>query len=931
MMDPAGSHRGSRRQEPAHFDLESRRLELLGLDWNPFPMAPDPASYCSSPETEALLVEILHVVDGRKGFAVLTGEVGLGKTTLSRRLLQELEQRGVQTSLIFNTFLEGDDLLREINRDFGIEVSESGFRAQLSALSAFLLEQRRARRNCAIVIDDAQHLSVTSLEMIRQISNLEADADKLVQIILVGQPELNDTLARTELRQLASRVVLRRTVAPFEPEVTEHYIAFRLDDASRDGRLRVSMEAFPLIHAYTAGVPRRINLLMDRCLYAAIAQGSYVITPEVVSDAIADLGDRPAAPAAPSRARVLRRTWGRRPPFGVAVAAAIAVVVGLVTISGLSAGVTPAAVKQAASTHWPAVRPVVIAAFDRSATASPGESPSRAGGGASADGVALSDGAARLAKGLLREDQLRYARLEEQTTGDWIGDIIERCGFATQRDVAITVAEHEDLEFVDVSLLVPQEDALRAFKPNVCKTNHLLPVAIGGDRVRVVTSSADIDRVASVVARHSGLHPEVVVGEKAKLARAIQHYYYFLDNPIEETLEREIAMLSSDVEAVRSLDGLLDQLFQLAVKERATDIHIVSTERSINLSFRVDGLLTPKFSLVPRLKRLISTVKLKARMDIAEQRLPQDGSFQVTVVDTSYDIRASTTVSPDGENIVLRLLARYTGVSGFPELGFLAPDIPRLFEMFNHPHGIILLTGPTGSGKTTTLYAGVRAQDVLRRNILTVENPIEYKVPLIRQTEVNEKAGYSFASAIRHFLRHDPDIILVGEIRDRETAQTAITAAETGHLVLSTLHTNTVFGTVPRLGSLGITPFMLADSLVGVVGQRLVRRLCGGCSESYVPEDHERRMLRGLHVERLYRGRGCADCAGTGYFGRIPVYEILRVSGEVTECIARGEDLDTLRKAAIADGFQDIHANAMQRVASGITSLEEVVRVLGVR
>jgi type II secretory ATPase GspE/PulE/Tfp pilus assembly ATPase PilB-like protein len=227
------------------------------------------------------------------------------------------------------------------------------------------------------------------------------------------------------------------------------------------------------------------------------------------------------------------------------------------------------------------------------------------------------------------------------------------------------------------------------------------------------------------------------------------------------------------------------------------------------------------------------------------------------------------------------------------------------------------------------LYAGVRGQDLLRRNVITVENPIEYKVPLIRQTEVNTKAGYTFASAIRYFLRHDPDIILVGEIRDSETAQTALAAAETGHLVLSTLHTNNVFGTIPRLNSMGITDFMIADSLIGVVSQRLVRQICEHCKESYVPTDEERRYLRDPTISSLCRGRGCQHCAGTGYYGRTPIYEVLRVNDELAAAIARSEPYGRLREVAGDSGYRDMLASARVKLADGTTSVDEVIRALG--
>jgi len=538
-------------------------------------------------------------------------------------------------------------------------------------------------------------------------------------------------------------------------------------------------------------------------------------------------------------------------------------------------------------------------------------------------------GAILVEEGLLQDYQLQYALLEQQTTRAHLGDILEDCGFVSQRDVARAVAGQWGLEFIDAGRIAPDPEALGLFRRNFCIQQQFLPFKVEGEMLHVVTCRDDPEELESIVSRRSGLQPLVLIGEKNKLTWAIQYYYYFLDNPIDKQLARQIAEASSETRRALSLEPLITNLFRLAVKHRATDIHIRPTSACIILSFRVDGLLAPVFSLKSNMRRLISTLKIRASMDIAEQRLPQDGAFSVNILDTDYDIRASTTVSPDGENMVLRILPRNSNTVGFEELGFLKEDIPRLERMFVHPHGVILLTGPTGSGKTTTLYAGVRAQDLLRRNVITVENPVEYKVPLIRQTEVNTKAGYTFASAIRHFLRHDPDIILVGEIRDPETAQTALAAAETGHLVLSTLHTNNVFGAIPRLSSMGVTNFMIADSLIGVVSQRLVRRICDLCRESYPPSDEERRYIEDACVAVLYRGAGCEHCGHTGYFGRTPIYEMLRVNEALAAAIARGEPVDVLRGLAAETGYRGMMASARVKVANGDTTVSEVLRALG--
>ena len=270
-----------------------------------------------------------------------------------------------------------------------------------------------------------------------------------------------------------------------------------------------------------------------------------------------------------------------------------------------------------------------------------------------------------------------------------------------------------------------------------------------------------------------------------------------------------------------------------------------------------------------------------------------------------------------------------SAIMGMKQLGFLDRHIYMVEEMFKEPFGIILLTGPTGSGKSTTLYAGIRRLDLLKKNVLTVEDPIEYDIPLLRQTQVNEKAGYTFANAIRYFLRHDPDVILVGEIRDSETAATAVTASTTGHLVLSTLHTNSAIGAISRMRDLGIRPFLIADSLIGVVSQRLVRKICNNCKESYTPSESEKKYLRDSSITELHRGKGCEVCDGSGYFGRTLVYEMLTVNKELSILIEQASDISLISKKAKESGFVDIFDVTADKVKQGITTAEEAVRTLG--
>ena len=532
-------------------------------------------------------------------------------------------------------------------------------------------------------------------------------------------------------------------------------------------------------------------------------------------------------------------------------------------------------------------------------------------------------------KGLINQEQIDFAIQEQGVTRQKIGEILERLCFVTEYDVISTLSDQESIPYIDVNEIAPKEEVLKLFNKKFCLTNQFLPLYIEGSSLEVATSSISNTRLAQAITRQTGLTPKFYIAEKNKIINAINKFYYFVENPVEKLIDREVVLLSKDHEMVRGTDRLINNILLLAVKMRATDIHIRPLALSTNISFRVDGVMTSVLSLPAEMSRIISGFKLKADMDIAEQRLPQDGRFSETILNNGYDFRVSTIVSPQGENMVIRVLPMESAILGMAQLGFYEEHISLIQQMFNEPFGIILLTGPTGSGKSTTLYAGIRRLNLLQKNVLTVEDPIEYDIPLLRQTQVNEKAGYTFASAIRYFLRHDPDVILIGEIRDPETAATAVTASTTGHLVLSTLHTNSAVSAIPRLKDLGVKSFLLADSLIGVVSQRLVRKICNVCKEPYVPSEREKEYLKDPSIKELYKGRGCDACNGSGYFGRTLVYEILTINKELAMLIDQDSDLSLILEKAKQEGFAGILDITVAKVKEGITTTEEAVRVLG--
>jgi len=531
--------------------------------------------------------------------------------------------------------------------------------------------------------------------------------------------------------------------------------------------------------------------------------------------------------------------------------------------------------------------------------------------------------------GFVNEQQISYALQKQKVTGERLGELLERLGFVSGYDVARMLAGQEGLDFVDVRQFVPSEGALKLFNMKLCLVEHFLPIRRDGDELEVVCASTNLAHLRQLVLSRSGLHPRFLYGQRSDIHQAVGQYYHFLENPLEEQLDREISKATEDVDMVRGLDHLLDHLLHLAVKYRATDIHIQPDEKSIHVSFRVDGVLRPMLCMSPRLKRLVSTIKMKASIDIAEQRLPQDGSFTEIILDHNYDLRVSTVIGLHGESIVMRILERNNSVKGFAELGFSDTNRKLLSRMFSQPSGMILLTGPTGSGKTTSLYAGLRSMNLLEKNVLTVENPVEYQIPMATQTEVNLRSGYSFERAITHFLRHDPDVMLVGEIRNAETAHTAVTAAETGHLVLSTIHVNSAYGVIPRLVSLGVSAQLLSDSLVGIINQRLVRVICPSCKESYKASDEDCSYLGLDSIDILYRGAGCVVCRETGYVGRTPIYEAITMAKGMPDLIVQGGSRTELEALAGQHGFRPIFEMGVQEVLKGTISVEELMRVLG--
>ncbi|GAB3359714.1 MULTISPECIES: GspE/PulE family protein [Giesbergeria] len=542
-------------------------------------------------------------------------------------------------------------------------------------------------------------------------------------------------------------------------------------------------------------------------------------------------------------------------------------------------------------------------------------------------------GAALVQAGVVSHVAIDYVLQKQKIEKVPMGNLLVELGFASAREVALHLAGQRGLSFVNPNEMPEPDTAVAGvFNRALCLTYGFLPVREADGLIEVVLGDAQPDVVTELVRRKLGKDCRFFQGEFDRVAQAIQQHYYFADNPPARLIESEVRKLEADIDRAYSPARLLEHMLHLAVRERATDVHLAPTARSRSVLMRVDGVLRPIFALSPALDRLVVYVKLQADMDASEQRLPQDGSFTAQVMEQNFTIRVSTLISEFGERMVLRMLPERSSLDKLDDLGFLPEDVAAMSKAFSKPHGLILITGPTGSGKSTTLHAALRMQPLIERNVLTVEDPVEYRVPVACQTEVNRRAGYEFANAMRHFLRHDPDIILVGEIRDPETARAALDASSTGHLVLSTLHVGSIFGVMPRLKLLGVDAETIAENLVAVINQRLVRRICPHCAAPRLATTEERRWLgqvepdEALHV---YHGTGCHHCRDTGYLGRLPVYEMLVVSRDLADAIASDSNRAETRQRALAAGMRPILTLARHRVLAGETTMEEILRTVG--
>jgi len=559
-----------------------------------------------------------------------------------------------------------------------------------------------------------------------------------------------------------------------------------------------------------------------------------------------------------------------------------------------------------------------------------------------AEAIKLPLGKLLISKGVISEDQLRIALIEQKTTSLPLGKLLITLGFVTEATVREALSENLNQQSTDLTSIIADANAIKLVSKDVAKRYRVFPMVYDKNSRQLMLAMADtanivaLDQISAMLGKDISVTP--MLASESDIMKAIDQYYGFelsIDGILQEIETGEInykSLQSVSDEYSQPLVRLMDAILADAVQQNASDIHFEPEEFFLRIRYRIDGILRQIRSLHKTYwPAMVVRLKVMSNMNIAETRSPQDGRISINFSGRQIDFRSAAQPTTHGENVVLRILDRQKGLVPLDNLGLEENDLMLLKLMIARPEGIILVTGPTGSGKTTTLYSILNHVNTDSVNIMTLEDPVEYPMPMIRQTSVNESAKMGFANGIRSMMRQDPDIILVGEIRDTETAEMAFSAAMTGHQVYSTLHTNSAIGAVPRLLDIGILPDIMAGNIIGIVAQRLIRKLCVHCKQEVLADDMER-LLLGIKKDeaatRIYRAVGCAHCSHQGYKGRMSILEILKIDGELDDLIARRATQRELRKAAITAGFRPLVEDAVRRVLEGVTTLDEISRVV---
>ncbi|MEO0131194.1 MAG: type II secretion system ATPase GspE [candidate division WOR-3 bacterium] len=546
----------------------------------------------------------------------------------------------------------------------------------------------------------------------------------------------------------------------------------------------------------------------------------------------------------------------------------------------------------------------------------------------------------------LSQKEIKKFEEEAQQSDISLENLLINRGVINKEDFYLALSRRLGVPYLDISGYTIDKEILSLIPEEACRSLKVFPLFKIGDTLTVVMANpTDIDTIDDLRLK-TGLEISPVLASEEDIKNTIDKYYKSSNqSQIEEITQIVSEDKNVDIETgftdeIKKLEEeaaqepvvkLVNTIISYAAKNRASDIHIEPEENILRVRLRIDGVLHTFTEVAKSMHpAVISRIKILARLNIADKLRPQDGQFQMTVDSKKIDFRVSTFPTFWGECAVLRLLDKSSVIIGLGELGFSPENLIKFNALIKKPYGIILVTGPTGSGKTTTLYSALEAIRSEEKNIITLEDPVEYTLPLIRQVQINPKQGLTFATGLRSVLRQDPDVIMVGEIRDLETAEIAVQAALTGHLVFSTLHTNNAATAVTRLVDIGVEPYLIASSLIGVLAQRLVRKICSACKEGYQPKPEVLKYLGLEEKMQLFRGKGCEECNNTGYRGRTGVFELLIVDDTIREMILKNRSANEINQIAVSKGMKTMRDDGFEKVKKGITTIEEVLRVTAV-
>jgi type IV pilus assembly protein PilB len=549
--------------------------------------------------------------------------------------------------------------------------------------------------------------------------------------------------------------------------------------------------------------------------------------------------------------------------------------------------------------------------------------------------------------GLLSREKVMEALEVQKGTGRRLGQILMEKGLISEEEIAFALAMQLKIPFMDLSDCSIQTDVMETIPEHVCQRFFCVPIG-RNDNILHVSMADPLDlNMMKELQFVTGLNIQPAVSTATQILEQVQKYYHpdsAMEDVGQELAKEEFLEFYSEEEEVQEEEEIIDNLqdspfvkmvdlvIKNAIKKGASDIHIEAQENYVRVRNRIDGVLQDAIKL-PKWTQpiIISRIKVLGGMDIAEKRLPQDGRIRVRAKKSPVDLRVSTLPTYYGEKAVIRILNKQTASFSIDMLGFSEQTSKILRSFISRPQGMILITGPTGSGKTSTLYGCMREVRSDAVNIITVEDPIEYEMSGINQVQVNEKVGLTFPFILRSILRQDPNVVMVGEIRDRETAEIALQASLTGHLVLSTLHTNDAPSAVTRLVDIGMPPYLISAGVIGVIAQRLVRVICPNCKEEYIPETEELSRFSMNQDElpfKFYRGAGCARCSHSGYKGRTSIEEVMVVGHKIRDLVQSGASVDIIRDAALATGMTTLGYSGLEKIRSGITTIEEVLRAV---